>query len=286
MKRRVTSGRGFTLVELLVVIAIIAILIGILLPVLSAVRRQAMEIHCRTNLRQLGQATIMYLEEYRAYPNTEFELSPLGSESGGIGLAWPPLLRKLVRGNRNMFYCPSQDPRCKWNDDNPGRVLYALDVHSQFGYEVGERILVEKYGLSSWFSYGINASGAGANGLPGGRPGRGVGLLHYSDFASPRVTFNLIRRAGAIRDAAHFIMMGDSTADGASDFNIFCRNPYFNLPFNGIVANIHRGGANILYGDGHVEWHLQQDLTLSQPPDPQETWKEYQWNIDNLSAWR
>jgi prepilin-type N-terminal cleavage/methylation domain-containing protein/prepilin-type processing-associated H-X9-DG protein len=57
-------SNGFTLIELLVVIAIIAILAAILFPVFAQAREKARAITCVSNLKQIGTASNMYIQDY------------------------------------------------------------------------------------------------------------------------------------------------------------------------------------------------------------------------------
>jgi prepilin-type N-terminal cleavage/methylation domain-containing protein len=56
--------RAFTLIELLVVVAVIGVLAAILFPVFAAAREKARQSVCVSNLRQIGQAYLMYVQDH------------------------------------------------------------------------------------------------------------------------------------------------------------------------------------------------------------------------------
>ena len=99
--------QGFTLIELLVVIAIIALLMGILMPALQRVRKQAKGVVCFNNLKQIGLGANIYSEAYDLFV-------PRGL-GGGSGKAWfqlfmPFLSQKPVDNdyrNVEIYRCPS-----------------------------------------------------------------------------------------------------------------------------------------------------------------------------------
>jgi prepilin-type N-terminal cleavage/methylation domain-containing protein len=79
MKIDRSKSTGFTLIELLVVIAIIAILAAMLLPALSAAKEKAQRTYCLNNMKQLGLALNMYVNDnndFMPWPNWGNDGSP------------------------------------------------------------------------------------------------------------------------------------------------------------------------------------------------------------------
>ena len=116
MKKR----KGFTLIELLVVIAIIAILAAMLLPVLEQARARTAV--CMNNLKQLGLAWFMYLNDYDEFFPPVNQGNPCWSYPGNYHAMWVKFIAPYVPqikanypfptnrliSNEFITICPSQ----------------------------------------------------------------------------------------------------------------------------------------------------------------------------------
>lgn len=132
MKAR-TFRTGFTLVELLVVIAIIAILAALLFPALSSALERGRSAACKSQLRQIGLATVSYVNEHDDDLPTQV----------GPGFQ-PPYYTELLKpylDSARIWLCPSIG---KWTCPNKA-------------WQRGDYLLNQGDGWGGgWPSYGAN----------------------------------------------------------------------------------------------------------------------------------
>jgi len=110
MARTSRDTRGFTLIELLVVIAIIAILAAILFPALVAARNTAKKTKCLSNMRQMGVAVRLYMDD-------NHDTFPLDSHWSPFSV-WLDGLKKYSK-SKLLYRCPS-DPSKNFEKPLPG----------------------------------------------------------------------------------------------------------------------------------------------------------------------
>lgn len=128
------TSKSFTLFELVVVIAIIVILAGLALPVFTGVQERAKATADINNLRQMGLATQMYLND-----NDGTLFSPTNS--------WMSQLYSKYLSAWNIFISPFDSPVN--NPVNPNRTSSDNNANSAVSYGVNANIYPNNTALSA-----------------------------------------------------------------------------------------------------------------------------------------
>ncbi len=136
--------KGFTLIELLVVIAIIALLMGILMPALSRVRKQAQKITCQAHLKTWGLSFKLYTDDNDGKFHS-------GQNTGGSGL-WMNALYEYHKDDPKLMRCPTAKQVVA-----PGA---AWGTIKSWQWETGSRTFIGSYGTNNWIDNMTHDRGA------------------------------------------------------------------------------------------------------------------------------
>ncbi len=243
-RRCIGRGEAFTLIELLVVIAIIAILAALLLPALSSAKQTAQRVACLNNLRQFGLAIELYAnanDDHLPYPNWDHQ-------SGHPGISNDPGWLYLPNGNNP----PTQNA--------PATANFALM------YPKGE---LWNY-IKNINVYWCPIDAAKTNSSTSSYASRDCKLSTYMmsgcvcDFNNemdPTFKISAIKQNGAL------MWEPPDTATAYNDGSVEPSDT------DG-PGTLHRGGAVILYIDGHTDFMLNIDAMrlMARANSPNEFW--------------
>lgn len=242
--KKVESAAGqacfpaFTLIELLVTISIIAVLAGLLLPALSSAKAKVKTVQCSSQFKQFGVAFQLYADahEERVLPNKDGQNVPLGQAwvQGWLGLPGPDCSNTLYL--KQSLISP-----------------YLKNVEV-WRCPIRREVTVGSLTQPRVRTLSLN----GLIGTPTNTPAAAC-YRRLSDIRriSPSDLFVFIdERIDTINDGA-FSMQWD-----------FNKNQPEKWVLRDKPSTAHRGGAVVVFADGHVEAHRWQDpRTLSAPRD-------------------
>jgi len=126
MKKNVFKREGFTIIELLIVITIILILAAILFPTVEKIRERARAAVCMNNLKQLGMALILYMDNWDGCLNLTFGEIINSKPETFYPNYWHYLLYPNYVKSTEVFACPSVLKRANIPPGTKNRRTYVM----------------------------------------------------------------------------------------------------------------------------------------------------------------
>jgi len=254
--------QGFTLIELLVVISIISLLLSILMPALSKVKKQAQSVVCKSNLKQLGFAASLWSEDNDGWSLPESWRKPANPDPPGVysTAGWqmsnPGSLEPYADTTRDkkggLFVCPTAKSVKFWH--------WSATVGDVGGEE---RNKMSTYGINTWMTINMWMAQAGTYVSPGNL-GQWRGINPGDSFWGPGGVYGYkhgITKMSAIRSPAatiHFMDFEDDTRIAPWTFNPLAPctlddiiRPHATRWHNKKSSDWY-GQANMAWADGHV----------------------------------
>jgi prepilin-type N-terminal cleavage/methylation domain-containing protein/prepilin-type processing-associated H-X9-DG protein len=245
--RRV-RGRGFTLIELLVVIAIIAILAAILFPVFAQAREKARQTSCLSNEKQLALAMLGYVQDY----DEQFPLSNLQGVAGQIG--WANLLQPYVKSVA-AYQCPDFPTNISNASLDQGAASTTFNYNTMLGYGDSEIANMGSYQMSTSSQSLAAVTNSSSTVLF-------MDAFPYDASSGRPWGLGYTCSGNIIQQFSEANLWGNPCSNMSLDY----RQQGFNEGQARGAIQVHSGGANYAFVDGHAKWYRPEALYGSATP--------------------
>lgn len=237
--------RAFTLVELLVVIGIIAILVAILLPALSKAKNQAAAVQCGSNLKQLGMAIVLYVNDNRGY--APWPASNAAGAKIDDWVWWRPLgdYQQFVQGRPPKFEDGPLGKYLKQSGDQ-AKALFRCPADTEWASRVAQSGYAGPYQYSFTMNDRFNFYQPNSSGLPG------------NTSATPAAGFER-KKFTQVRRGAQKALLGEEDNATINDGRWAIRTNWPPTGADDRLSARHSGTANVLFCDGHVDRMTPKD---------------------------